>query len=165
MYLTVRLYRCRIKERKGNYMKKEIIIRKRSSICREMITKTISGDIEWFRCDEFQDYLDVSGLSINHVNWLSDYLTYLKMLRHIPILDRTYFVFYQECVFAISQSEYSREVRPDFVSSIQENRIWHGVIALQEQLMQLLSLIEATDFNNVEENCRDLLYSTGCIHA
>ena len=87
------------------------------------------------------------------------------MLRHIPILDRTYFVFYQERVFAISQSEYSREVRPDFVSSIQENRIWHGVIALQEQLMQLLSLIEATDFNNVEENCRDLLYSTGCIHA
>lgn len=146
-------------------MKKEIIIRKRSSVCREMIAKTITGDIEWVCYDEFQDYLDISGLSINHVNWLSDYLTYLKRIRHIPILNRTYFVFYQERVFAISQSEYSREVRLDFISGIQENRIWYGVIAPQGQLMELLSLIEATDFNHVEENCRDLLYSTGCIHA
>lgn len=146
-------------------MKKEIIIRKQSSICREMIRKTIAGDIEWVRCDEFQDYLDVSGLSINHVNWFSDYLMYLKMIRHIPVLDRTFFVFYQKRVFAISQSEFSREIRLDFASNIQGNRIWRGVIAPQAQLMQLLSLIEATDFNNEEEICRDLLYSTGCIHA
>jgi len=146
-------------------MKKEIIIRKSSSICKELTKKTINGDVDWVCYGEFLDYLEISGLSINCVCWFDSYLKYLQMVRHIPMLDKSYLVFYQERVFAISQSKYSGDIRLDFASDVYENKVWHEIIAPQEQLVKLLSFIEAMDFDNLDENCRDLLYSTGCIHA
>lgn len=146
-------------------MKREIIIRKSSSVCKMLAQETIAGNINWVRGCDFQDCLDVLGLSIGGVNWLHAYLKYLQMIRCIPAFEKLYFLLYEERIFSISQSEYSRMVRLDFTSDFSTKCVWREIIAPQTQLIQLLNIIDAVGVHDSNENCKELLYSTGCIHA
>ena len=164
MHFFINLRCCGTEEREGNVMK--IMMRKTSSICKTLIDKTIMQEIDWVSYNSFQDYLDVAALSMQHIVWLRDYFKHLQSARYIPVRNKLYFVFYQDRIFAISQSKYSGEIRLDFTSDFQDYGIWRGIIASQQQLIQLLSSIDVTSSDsNTDETCKELLYSTGCIRA
>lgn len=136
-----------------------------SSICKELTEKTRTRKIDWVSCESFIDYLELQGIAFDDIKWFHSYLKHIQAVRHFPILSDTYFTLFEDRLFAISQSKYSREIRLDFTSSFGGNSVWRGVIDSQATFSKLHSFVEITNHEDSEEECKELLYSTGCIHA
>lgn len=136
-----------------------------SSICRELFELTANNKIDWINLDMFIDHLELEGLAIDDIAWFHNYTKHLQATRHIPIADKTFFVCHNNRVFAISQSKYSRDIRFDFISDFGPLGTWRRIMESQSSLMQLHSLIQFVGTENQNENCKELLYSTGCILA
>lgn len=133
-----------------------------SGICKALFTRTQNGQLSWVDCGTFMDHIEIEGLSIDNISWLHEYLNYLRVSRYIPQYDKTFITFFDSRLFIISQSKYSLEFRLDFQT---HSKIWKSVVERQRTLIQLHSIIPLVQETNLRENCQELLYSTGCIHA
>lgn len=137
-----------------------------SSICKDLIESTKSQTTRWVSFKNFIEYLDLQGIAYDDIRWFYGYLKHTQRVRHLPSQENTFFAEYDDRVFAVSQSKYFREIRMDFASSRYNPSVWHSVIETQKSLLALHSLVQITgaeDSNN--EECENLLISTGCIHA
>lgn len=138
---------------------------KSSSISKELVNKTISKGINWVSCERFIEHLEIQGIAFDDITWFHSYLLHIQEVRHYPSYPETYFTIYDDRIFAISKSKIFRELRMDFASILDKRYIWRGIIDSQASLSRLHSLVEITDSEDSADQCQELLYSTGCIHA
>lgn len=144
--------------------------RKSSSfICRELIDSTRIKKTKWVSCKNFIDYLEVQGIAFDDIRWFHSYLMHIQKVRFFPDYAGTYFSFYDNRLFCISQSKFSREYRLDFTSSFNERTIddvvWRRVAEPQTSLSKLHSSIQILNTEDPSDECQEILYSTGCILA
>lgn len=136
-----------------------------SSIVKELINNTISKKINWISFEKFIDFLEVEGLAFDNIPWFYSYIKHIQAVRHYPSYSKSYVAFYDNHLFAVSKSEIFRELRIDFTSTSNREYTWRGIIDSQESLFKLHSIIEMTNTNDSNEECQEILMSTGCIHA
>lgn len=136
-----------------------------SSICKELVDKTISKEINWISCEKFIEYLEIQGIAFDDISWFYSYVLHIQAKRHYPSYPETYFAVYDNRIFAISLSKIFRELRIDFTAIMDKRHIWRGIIDSQASLLKLHSLVEITNSEDTAEECQELLYTTGCIHA
>lgn len=136
-----------------------------SSICKELVDKTVSKEINWISCERFIEYLEIQGIAFDDISWFYSYLLHIQAVRHYPSYQETFFAVYDKRLFAISQSKIFRELRIDFTTILGKQYTWRGIIDSQMSLSRLHSLIELTNSEDSADECQDLLYATGCIHA
>ena len=168
MFKFVGLCNHRAKEREKSTMRNTFLYKSHassSSICKALINETMSRKLNWISCEKFIDFLEVQGISFDNISWFYAYLSHIQSVRHYPSYSETFFAFYDDRLFAISQSKIFRELRIDFTSSFDKKSVWRGIIESQESLFKLHSLVEITNTDDSEEQCQELLMSTGCIHA
>lgn len=170
MYLLACLCYKRIKEREESDMKNTILYSRgrlsgSSSICKELIENTRMRKIDWISYENFVDFLDIQGIAFDDIPWFHSYLVHIQKVRFFPDSSETFFTYYDNRLFSISQSKISREFRMDFTSYFDSNSVWRGVVDSQPSLSRLHSYAQIFSVEDCNEECRDLLYSTGCIHA
>lgn len=169
MHLYARLYHIRTKEREESDMKKMLLYNRMrsssSSICKELIENTRMKKISWISCGSFIDYLEIQGLAFDDIKWFHSYLMHIQKVRHFLDNTETFFTFYDNRVYSVSQSRISRDLRLDFTSSFDENSVWRGVVDSQASLSRLLSFVQIFNSEDTSEECQELLFTTGCIHA
>ncbi len=140
-----------------------------SSICRELIDSTRIKKTSWVSCKNFIDYLEVQGIAFDDICWFHSYLMHIQRVRFFPDYAGTYFSFYDDRLFCISQSKFSREYRLDFTSSYAartiDDVVWRRVAEPQISLLKLHSNIEIINTEDTIDECQELLYSTDCILA
>jgi hypothetical protein len=133
-----------------------------SGICNTLITQTQNGKLSWVDCDSFIEHIEIEGLSVDGVPWFHNYLKYLQMWYYTPQFDKTFIAFFDSRLFVLSRSKYFQEFRLDFQT---HSKIWKSVVEKQSTLLQLHNTISLFQDTGSKENCQELLYSTGCIHA
>lgn len=138
---------------------------KSSSICRELLKNTKEKRIEWVSCAKFMDYLEIEGIAYDDIKWFHNYLKHTQLARHLINCNETYFSFYDDRIFAISKSRYSRDIRIDFNSSYTNKNTWVKIVDTKESILRLLSFVEIMNSVDSTDECNNLLYATGCIHA
>jgi len=143
-------------------MRKRVKFRRPSTACTQLARGTVDGSIHWVGHNALQEYLEIEGLS---VSWLQEHEEFLQAICFHPRMGRTYYVFFWERIFAISQSKHTGMIRLDFTSDIPAGESWWEVITSQEQLRDLISLVDAADYEDSDAYCKDLLYATGHILA
>lgn len=136
-----------------------------STICKELIENTRNKKINWVSYEKFIDYLDLQGIAYDDIRWFHTYLRHVQSVRFYPNFCESYFTFYEERLFGISRSKYSREFRMDFTSSFDSSSIWRGIIDSQLSFSKLHSLVHIINFDDTADECQSLLLATGCIHA
>ena len=120
MFKFVGLCNHRAKEREKSTMRNTFLYKSHassSSICKALINETMSRKLNWISCEKFIDFLEVQGISFDNISWFYAYLSHIQSVRHYPSYSETFFAFYDDRLFAISQSKIFRELRIDFTSS------------------------------------------------
>lgn len=150
-------------------MKKTILYNKigygASTICRELIENTRSKKINWISCERFIDYLELQGIAFDDIRWFHSYLLHIQKVGFFPNNTETFFTFYDNRLFCVSQSKISRDFRMDFTSSFDAGSVWRGVVDSQTSLSRLHSFIQIINTEDSNEECQELLLATGCIHV
>ena len=140
-----------------------------SSICRALIAGTRAKRISWVSCKDFIEFLEIQGMAFDDIRWFHAYLMHIQKVRFFPNFAGSFFSFYDDRLFCISQSEFSREYRMDFTSSFGASKavevVWRRVVESQSSLLKLHSNIQIIDNEGANEECQELLCATGCIHA
>lgn len=136
-----------------------------SKTCRKLLLLTKSNTVDWISCQSFIDHLEVSGISSGNIRWLDEYYKHLRSRRFIPILSETYFCVYEKELFAISKSKYSRDIRIDMLSIFYDEQPWQSILESQIELIRLHNIIQLVGTNESVDQCNQLLYATGSIHA
>lgn len=130
-----------------------------------LLRKTEKKDLYWISFERIIKYLNEEGIPLSSIQEIHNYIIFQQRNRYIPILKRTYICLYEDTFVVLSQGKYSAEMRLAFMSTSSYKQKWESLKAPPVTLVRLRDAIELFALCDSQEDCQELLYSMGDIHA